>query len=76
MVQNYNVLVEINRNPSWSYIPNHPHKILVSSGGSGSGKTNVLLNFIKHQQPVIGKIYLSIKDPFESKYYLLKEAKK
>ena len=35
---------------------------------SGSGKTNALLNLIKHQRPDIGKVYLYIKDPFESKY--------
>ena len=39
--------------------------------GSGSGKTNVLLNLIKKQRPDIDKIYLWIKDPFESKYQLL-----
>ena len=31
----------------------------------------MLLNLIKHQQPDIDKIYLYIKDPFESKYQLL-----
>ena len=36
--------------------------------GSESGKTNVLLNLIKHQQSDIYKIYLYVKDPFESKY--------
>ena len=39
--------------------------------GSGSGKTDVLLNLIKHQQPDIDRIYLQVKDPFESKYQLL-----
>ena len=39
-------------------------------GGSESGKTNVLLNLIKHQQSDIYKIYLYVKDPFESKYQL------
>ena len=33
-------------NQKWSYIPDHPHKILIV-GGSGSGKTNALLNLIK-----------------------------
>ena len=33
--------------------------------GSGLGKTNVLLNLIKHQRPDINKIYLYVKDPFE-----------
>ena len=40
-------------------------------GGSRSGKANVLLNLIKHQQPDINKIYLYIIDPLESKYQLL-----
>ena len=38
---------------------------------SGSGKTNVLLNLIKHQRQDVDKIYLYIKDPFETKYQLL-----
>ena len=62
--------VEINHKPNWSYIPDHPYRILII-GGSGSGKTNVLLNLIKHHQPDIDKIYLYVKDPFESKHQLL-----
>ena len=38
--------VVINHNPNWPYIPDHPYKILII-GGSGSGKTSVLLNLIK-----------------------------
>ena len=34
-------------------------------------ETNVLLNLIKHQRPYVDKIYLSTKDPLESKYQLL-----
>ena len=30
-------------NKNWSYIPNHPYRILIIEG-SGSGKTNLLLN--------------------------------
>ena len=37
----------------------------------GSGKTNVLLNLIKHRRPDIDKKFLYVKDPFESKYQLL-----
>ena len=37
----------------------------------GSGKSNMLLNLIKHQRPDVNKIYLYVKDPFESKYQLL-----
>ena len=40
----------------WPYIPSHPYKILII-GGSGSGKTNALLNLINNQ-PDIDKIYL------------------
>ena len=35
-------------NEKWPYIPDHPHWILII-GGSGSGKTNSLLNLIKEQ---------------------------
>ena len=31
----------------------------------------MLLNLIKYQRPDIDKIYLYVKDPFESKYQLL-----
>ena len=31
----------------------------------------MLLNLVKHQQPDIDKIYLHVKDSFESKYQLL-----
>ena len=39
-------------------------------GGSGSGKTNSLLNLISNQ-PDIDKIYLYAKDPYEAKYQYL-----
>ena len=68
-MKNYDQSVKINHNPNWPYIPDHPYRILII-GGSGSGKTNVLLNLIKHQRPDIDKIYLYVKDPFESKYQL------
>ena len=58
---------EHNRN--WPYIPDKPYRILII-GGSGSGKTNVLLNLIENQ-PDIDKIYLYAKDPYESKYQYL-----
>ena len=55
----------------WPYIPDHPYRILIV-GGSGSGKTNVLLNLIK-EQIHIDKIYLYAKDLSEPKYeYLIK----
>ena len=40
-------------------------------GGSGLGKTNVLLNLIKHQRSDIDTISLYVKDPFELKFQLL-----
>ena len=55
-------------NKNWPYIPDHPYRILII-GGSGSGKTNLLLNLIKNQ-PDIDK-YLYLKDPYESKYQYL-----
>ena len=48
--------VKINHNPNWHYIPNHPYRILIIDG-SGSSKTNVLLNLIKHQQPYVSQRY-------------------
>ena len=55
-------------NPNWPYIPDHPYRILI--GGSGSGKTNTLLN-LKNNQPDIDKIYLYAKDLYEPKYQFL-----
>ena len=40
-------------NPGWSKTPDHPYRILIV-GGSGSGKTNALLNLINHE-PYIDK---------------------
>ena len=69
---NFNDYTNKNRtehNKNWPYIPDHPYRILII-GGSGSGKTNVLLNLIENQ-PDIDKIYLYAKDPYESKYQYL-----
>ena len=60
---------KINHNPNWPYIPDHPYRISIM-GGSGSGKTNLLLDLIENQ-PDINKIYLYAKDPYESKYQYL-----
>ena len=70
MKKNYDTLVKINHNPNWPHIPDYLYKILII-GCSGSGKTNVLLNLIKHKQPEIDKIYWYVKDPSQSKYQLL-----
>ena len=51
---------------NWPYIPDYPYRILII-GGSGSGKTHLLLNLIENQ-PDIHKIYSYAKDPYEAKY--------
>ena len=66
---------KIEHNLKWPYIPDHPYRILIV-GGSGSGKTNALLNLINNQ-PDIDKIYLYAKDPYEVKYqYLINKREK
>ena len=57
---------KIEHNLKWPYIPNYPYRILII-GGSGSGKTNALLN-LTNNQPDTDKIYLYAKDPYESTY--------
>ena len=47
MMKNYDQSVEINHNLNWFDVPDHPYRIL-TIGGSGSGKNNVLLNLLKH----------------------------
>ena len=70
MIKNYNQSVEINHNLNWHYIPDHHYRILII-GGSGSGRTSVLLNLIRNKRPDTDKINLYVKDPFKSKYQLL-----
>ena len=53
-------------NGNHSVCPDHPYRILTIRG-SGSEKTNELLNLINNQ-PDIDKIYLYPKDPYESNY--------
>ena len=65
----------IKHNSKWRYIPDHPYRILII-GGSGSGKTNALLN-LTNNQPDIDKIYLYAYDPYEAKYqYLINKREK
>ena len=53
-------------NVKWPYILDYPYRILII-GGSGSGKTNALLNLINNQLD-IHKLYSYAKDPYEVKY--------
>ena len=53
----------------WPYIPDHPYRLLIV-GGSGSGKTNALLNLLNNQ-PDICKVYFYVKHPYEAKYKFL-----
>ena len=61
-------------NLKWPLIPDYPYRILII-GGSGSGKTNTLLNLIKKQKD-IDKIYLCAKHLSKPKYeFLIKKVK-
>ena len=59
-------------NKKWPYISDHPYRMLIA-GGSGSVKTNSLLNLIKQQESdkLIDKIYSYARDLNEAKYQLL-----
>ena len=56
-------------NEKWPYIPDHPDIILII-GGSGSRKTNTLLNLVNKQND-FDKIYLYARDLHERKYKTL-----
>ena len=58
-------------NEKWPFIPDHLYRIMII-GGSGSGKTNALLNLINEQKD-IDKMYLYAKDLSELKYEFLIE---
>ena len=55
-------------NANWSQILDLPYRIVLI-GGSGSAKTNMLLNLI--DKPYPDKIYLYAEAPYEAKYQLL-----
>ena len=58
-----------NTTKKWSFIPDHPYRMLII-GGSGSRKTNTLINLI-NEQGDIDNIYLYTKDLSEPKYEIL-----
>ena len=65
---NFDDYVNENRtehNRKWPYMLDHPYRILII-GGSGSRKTNVLLNLIENQ-PDINEIYFYAKECLWSK---------
>ena len=75
MIHTDNYLNEnkIEHNEKWPFIPDHPYRIIIV--GSGSGKTNALINLINEQND-IDKIYLYARDLSEPKYeYLIKNMK-
>ena len=60
MINLHSITNEKNKehNEKWPYIPDHSYRILII-GGSGSGKTNALLNLINDG---IDKMYLYAKN--------------
>ena len=71
-IDNYVNENKTEHNEKWPYIPDHQYKI-ITTGGSGSGKTNALINLINEQND-IDKIFLYARDLSEPKYkYLIKK---
>ena len=74
MLKNYDESVELNHNPNWSYVPDHPYRILIIIG-PGSSKINVLWNLIqKLDNQILAKfIYKSKIHSNQSISYLLRD---
>ena len=69
-------MVKANHNPNWTYIPNHPYRILII-GGSGSDKTYVIeLNKKATTRYLIKFIYTSKIHSNQSINCLLMQKKK
>ena len=68
-IDNYVNENKTEHNEKWPYIPDHPYRIIII-GGSGSGKTNALINLINEQND-IDKIYLYARDLSKPKYEFL-----
>ena len=59
-------------NEKWPYIPDHSYRTFII-GGSGSGKTNALINLRNEQDnhDFVDKMYLYARDLNEPKYQFL-----
>ena len=68
-LDNYTNKNKMNHNSKWPYVPNHLHRKLIVVG-SGSGKTNTLLNLINNEIDIV-RIYLYAKEPYQEKYQFL-----
>ena len=76
MINLDNITNENNKehNEKWPYIPDHSYRMMII-GGSGSGKTNALINLINERND-IDKIYLYARDLNEPKYKILIKKRK
>ena len=64
-IDNYANENKTEHNKKWPYFPDHPYRIIIVDG-SGSRKTNTLINLINEQND-IDKIYLYARDLSEPK---------
>ena len=71
-INNYVNESKIEHSEKSAYLHDHPYRIIII-GGSGSGKTNALINLINEQND-IDKIFLYARDLSETKdKYLIKK---